>query len=97
MPQYQPKSFMQGALILTAAAIFIKILSAFYRVPFQNIVGDTGFYIYQQIYPLYGIALALSTYGFPVVISKLVAEAQGNENDLQRVAGTSFYVLSAVG
>lgn len=88
---------MQGALILTAAAIFIKILSAFYRVPFQNIVGDTGFYIYQQIYPLYGIALALSTYGFPVVISKLVAEAQGNENDLQRVAGTSFYVLSAVG
>lgn len=66
--------FIRGALVLTAAAVITKILSAVYRVPFQNIVGDVGFYIYQQVYPFYGIVLALATYGFPVVISKLYAE-----------------------
>ncbi|MDA6131309.1 oligosaccharide flippase family protein, partial [Escherichia coli] len=64
----------KGALILTIAALITKILSAVYRAPFQNIVGDVGFYIYQQVYPFYGIIIVLSTYGFPVIISKLYAE-----------------------
>ena len=68
------KNILKGTLILTFAALLIKVLSAFYRIPFQNIVGDIGFYIYQQVYPFYGIAVALSTYGFPVVISKLYTE-----------------------
>lgn len=65
---------MSGTFILMAAAILTKILSAVYRVPFQNIVGDVGFYIYQQIYPFFGIAVALATTGFPVIISRLYAE-----------------------
>jgi O-antigen/teichoic acid export membrane protein len=73
-PASQAKNLMRGTFILTIAALFTKILSAFYRIPFQNIVGDVGFYIYQQVYPFYAIAIALSTYGFPVVISKLYAE-----------------------
>lgn len=68
------KLLFKGTMILTLAALFSKVLSAVYRVPFQNIVGDIGFYIYQQIYPFYGIAVAFATYGFPVVISKLYAE-----------------------
>ncbi|MFB8736447.1 oligosaccharide flippase family protein [Bacillus sp. SL00103] len=46
----------QGAVILTIAGLLSKVLSAVYRVPFQNIVGDTGFYIYQQVYPFLGIS-----------------------------------------
>jgi O-antigen/teichoic acid export membrane protein len=68
------KALFRGAFILTIAGLVTKILSAFYRIPFQNIVGDTGFYIYQQIYPFYAIAVAFSTTGYPVVISKLYAE-----------------------
>lgn len=68
---------LQGTFILSLAALFTKILSAVYRIPFQNIVGDIGFYIYQQVYPFYGIAIALATYGFPVIISKLYAERLG--------------------
>ncbi|WP_066321929.1 polysaccharide biosynthesis protein [Bacillus sp. FJAT-29814] len=72
------KALFKGAFILTIAAIITKILSAFYRIPFQNIVGDIGFYIYQQVYPFYGMAVVLSTTGFPVVISKLYAEQKEN-------------------
>lgn len=90
---------MKGAAILTLAAIFSKILSAMYRVPFQNIVGDTGFYIYQQVYPLYGILLALCTYAFPVMISKIVAERKQFESkeEIERILQISTIYLTAVG
>jgi O-antigen/teichoic acid export membrane protein len=79
----QSKAVFKGAFILTIAAVVTKILSAFYRIPFQNIVGDVGFYIYQQVYPFYGMAVVLSTTGFPVVISKLYAE-QKERGDMAR-------------
>lgn len=64
----------KGTLILTLSSFVVKILSAIYRVPFQNIVGDNGFYVYQQIYPFYGIAVALALSGLPVFLSKVIAE-----------------------
>lgn len=83
---FKKNPFINGALILTAGAFIVKILSAIYRIPYQNIVGDVGFYIYQQIYPFYSIAIALATVGFPVILSKYYAEriegkkeAEGNE------------------
>ncbi|WAA09480.1 putative polysaccharide biosynthesis protein [Fervidibacillus albus] len=92
--------FMKGTLILSVAAIFTKILSAVYRVPFQNIVGDVGFYIYQQIYPFYGIAIALSTYGFPVVVSKVLAEQTDQRDSHMKTflytAFTSIGYLSCI-
>lgn len=94
----QSGDIMRGAFILTGAAIIVKILSAVYRVPFQNIVGDVGFYIYQQVYPFYGIALVLSTYGFPVVISKLYAEQHGSDQAAERrILYTAAFVLGIFG
>ena len=97
--KYSSDRFLKGAMVLTMAALVTKILSAVYRVPFQNIVGDIGFYIYQQVYPFYGIAIALSTYGFPVIISKLVAEKleEDDEEGAKNVAVTSFLFLCLVG
>ncbi|WP_257475210.1 polysaccharide biosynthesis protein [Bacillus sp. MCCB 382] len=97
--KYSSNRFLKGAMVLTIAALVTKILSAVYRVPFQNIVGDIGFYIYQQVYPFYGIAIALSTYGFPVIISKMVAEKleEDDEEGAKNVAVTSFLFLCIVG
>ncbi|WP_262481871.1 polysaccharide biosynthesis protein [Bacillus sp. CH30_1T] len=97
--KYSSNQFLKGAMVLTVAALVTKILSAVYRVPFQNIVGDIGFYIYQQVYPFYGIAIALSTYGFPVIISKLVAEKIENKDveGAKNVVVTSFMFLCIVG
>ena len=97
--KYSSNHFLKGAMVLTIAALVTKMLSAVYRVPFQNIVGDVGFYIYQQVYPFYGIAIALSTYGFPVIISKLVAEKLEKEDEegAKNVAVISFLFLCLVG
>jgi O-antigen/teichoic acid export membrane protein len=97
--QYSSKQLVRGAAVLTVAALITKVLSALYRVPFQNLVGDIGFYIYQQVYPFFGIVIALSTYGFPVIISKLVAE-KVEENDfrgVKKVVQSSFQFLCIVG
>lgn len=76
MQNPQMKHLMKGAWTLSLAALIAKVLSAVYRVPFQNLVGDTGFYVYQQVYPIYGIGMTFALSGFPVFISKLVAEAR---------------------
>ncbi|WP_078543199.1 putative polysaccharide biosynthesis protein [Litchfieldia alkalitelluris] len=89
----------EGAFILTIAGLIVKVLSAFYRIPYQNIAGDIGFYIYQQIYPLYGIALVLSTFGFPVVISKIIADRddQNDSDGIRKIIVISFCVLFILG
>lgn len=73
-------TLFQGALILTLASLLSKLLSAVYRVPFQNMVGDEGFYIFQQAYPFYGISMTLSLTAAPLFISKVVAEYNGDYN-----------------
>lgn len=70
---------VRGALLLTLAGLVSKVLSAGYRIPLQNLTGDLGFYVYQQVYPLLGMMLILSLYGLPSAISKMTADldAQG--------------------
>jgi O-antigen/teichoic acid export membrane protein len=98
-PNGGSNEWFRGAFILTIGALLTKILSAGYRVPFQNIVGDIGFYIYQQVYPFYGLALVLSTYGFPVIISKHFSDLK-EKNQVEkayRFLALSFIVLSVFG
>ncbi|MGG2067666.1 putative polysaccharide biosynthesis protein [Bacillus sp. S14(2024)] len=92
-------AFWRGAIILTIASFVTKVLSAFYRIPYQNIAGDIGFYIYQQIYPFYGFCLILATYGFPIIISKMIAERleRGEHKEAESVICVSFWFLLAIG
>lgn len=88
----------RGAFILTVAALFVKILSAVYRMPYQNFAGDVGFYVYQQVYPFYALAVALGGTGFPIVISKYIAESGrnkgiGEEATVRRHARIALFFL----
>src|SRR5699024_4791497 len=76
------------------AAFFAKVLSAVYRVPLQNLVGDEGFYVYQQVYPFYGLAMTLALTGLPQFISKYVAEQNGFDEEQALGQLTTF--VSAV-
>jgi O-antigen/teichoic acid export membrane protein len=98
-PNQHSNDWFKGAFILTIGALITKLLSAIYRIPFQNMVGDIGFYIYQQVYPFYGLALVLSTYGFPVIISKHFTELKekGENDKAERFFVFSFFVLSVLG
>jgi stage V sporulation protein B len=69
-----PESFLRGALILAASGLVVKLLGAFYRIPFSRMVGSEGVGLYQMAYPIYITLIALSTSGVPIAISMLVAE-----------------------
>ncbi|RLQ01449.1 putative polysaccharide biosynthesis protein [Geobacillus stearothermophilus] len=89
----------KGAAALTAATLLTKLLSVLYRIPYQNMVGDVGFYIYQQVYPIYGIVVALSLTGYPVAISKLIAErlAARDEAGAAAVGRIALLLLGGAG
>ncbi|AQQ54938.1 hypothetical protein B0X71_00260 [Planococcus lenghuensis] len=72
-------SFMKGASLLLMAGFIVKLLSVAYRVPFQNLAGDRGFYVYQQIYPFVGVFTAWTSYGFSVAVSKMLADSREEE------------------
>lgn len=97
-PNIHLNTWFKGAFILTIGALITKVLSAAYRIPFQNIVGDTGFYIYQQVYPFYGIVATVSTYGFPVVFSKIYLEMklEGNKEGIARLVKSAFFLLFCI-
>lgn len=78
------KGYMKGALLLTIAALIVKALSAVYRVPFQNLVGDQGFYIYQQVYPFISFFVVWTSGGFAVAISKMLADAESSSHVMER-------------
>ena len=79
----QFNKIVTGGLILTASSFIAKFLSALYKIPFQNLTGDAGFYVYQQVYPLYGLAIAFSLTGLPAFVSKVISEAD-DEQTLHR-------------
>ncbi|APU70739.1 putative polysaccharide biosynthesis protein [Companilactobacillus crustorum] len=84
---------IKGTWILTIASLFSELLSAIYRIPLQNIVGDRGYFIYQQVYPIYGIFSVLALSGLPVVISKTFAQ-QDNIFAKHNLLKKTFFILS---
>jgi PST family polysaccharide transporter len=78
----EPKKLVKGALLLTLAGVISKILSAGYRIPLQNLTGDIGFYIYQQVYPILAIAIILALYSFPSAISHMATELKAKGSNL---------------
>src|SRR5699024_10994758 len=94
----ETNTLVRGALLLTLAGLISKILSAGYRIPLQNLTGDLGFYIYQQVDPLLGIATVLALYGFHSAISKLTADmrAEGRQISFRNFYGPLGAILLGI-
>ena len=89
---------IKSAMLLTLAGLASKILSAGYRIPLQNLTGDIGFYIYQQVYPILGVSLVLALYGFPSALSKIAVDLKdsGERLTLANFFAPLFFILSAL-
>lgn len=66
------KNLKNSAVILIISGVIAKILAALYRFPYQNLVGDLGFYAYQQVYPIMAIITTISLVALPNFIAKAV-------------------------
>jgi stage V sporulation protein B len=92
-------TFLRGAAILGVAAIIVKVLGAFFRIPLGNIIGDKGMSYYQGAYAYYIMLLTASTAGIPTAIAKIVSErlAKGNERGAMSVIKVSKVMMLIIG
>lgn len=74
MKKLKKSSFVEGAVIATAAVIITKILGMLYVIPFYNIIGTQGGALYSYAYNIYAIFLGISSAGIPTAISKIISE-----------------------
>lgn len=102
MATAKKQSLLNGALILSAAIVLVKILSVLFKLYVANRIGYGGTGLYATAYniytPIYSIALA----GLPTAVSKMVASelAEGhfkNARKLFSVSNLLFAVTGAAG
>ena len=92
-------SFIQGALVLGIANLIVKVIGAVFKIPLINLIGDDGMGYFNIAYQIYTFMFIVATAGFPIAISKMVAEsmARGDERDAHRIFQTALSFLAVVG
>lgn len=71
----QKQFILRGALVLTTAGILSRVAGFFYRIFLSNVIGAEGMGIYQLIFPIFSLALALSSGGVQTAVTNLVSGA----------------------
>lgn len=76
------KKFLKGTLILTASSMVVKVIGSVNWIILSRILGGEGIGLYQMGFPIYLMAITVSSAGIPVAISIITAE---------KVAGNDFF------
>ena len=93
------QTIIQGAVILTLAGIFIRILAVGYRIPVGRLLGGEGLGIYAVPNQVYFIFFTISSAGIPVAMAKLISEkiSNGHYRDAYRTFKVSFAAMFIFG
>ncbi len=71
-----------GTVLLTGAGIISRILGFFYRIFLSRTIGASGLGLYQLIFPLFTLCLAISASGIQTAISRFVASEKNGKKYL---------------
>lgn len=74
--------FIKSTIILIIGGFITKLLGMFIKIVLTRQIGTTGIGIYMLIMPTFMLLVSISQLGFPVAISKLVAEEKYNNKKL---------------
>lgn len=98
MKEKQSK-FLKGAMVLAGANLVVKVIGALFKVPLYNLIGEDGMGIFNVAYQIYTFMFIVATAGFPIAVSKMVAEsvAKNDRYDAGRVFETATFLLGCIG
>lgn len=93
------QSFLGGAAVLALATAIVKVIGAFYKIPLQRIIGETGYGFFSTAYDVYSVLLMISTTGLPVAMSRMISEAQalGRPAQIRRIHSVAYRVFLTLG
>ena len=93
------KKFLKGTLILTASSIVVKVIGSLNWIILSRVLGGEGIGLYQMGFPIYLMAITVSSAGIPVAISIITAEKLANKDyrGAKRVFSVSLRLLLVSG
>ena len=88
--------FVSGTLILTLSGFVVKAIGSVNWIILSRILGGEGIGIYQMAFPVYLLALEISSAGIPIAISIITAEkvARNDYGNAGRVFSVSLSLLT---
>ncbi|NLY83716.1 MAG: polysaccharide biosynthesis protein [Acholeplasmataceae bacterium] len=91
--------FLKGTLILTISSVVVKVIGSLNWIILSRVMGGEGIGLYQMGFPIYLMAITVSSAGIPVAISIITAEklAQKDYRGAQRVFYISLRLLFVTG
>lgn len=86
---------VSGTLILTVSLFVVKAIGSINWIILSRILGGEGIGIYQMAFPIYLLALEVSSAGIPIAISIITAEKAAKEDyaGAQRIFHVSLSML----
>ena len=75
-------SFIKATAILMVGGFVTKLLGMVIKIIINRLIGTEGIGLYMLILPTFMLFISLSQFGFPIAISKLVAEKKRNSKRL---------------
>ena len=74
--------FIKSTLILLIGGMITKIIGMFIRIMMSRLLTTSGIGTFMLIMPTFSLSIAIAQFGFPISISKLVAENKRNNKKL---------------
>ena len=95
------KKFSLGAGMYAVMSVIAKAIGVLYRIPLTNALGAEGIGLYQMIFPLYSLILAVSCGGMPTAISKHISELTATKNSIAatktlKVCLIAFFITGVI-
>lgn len=99
MASEKKQSVLNGAMILMAAVLLVKVIGLFFKMPLTNLIGSTGRGYFSAAYEVYTPIFAISMAGLPVAVSRMVAEsvALGKFREARTIFKVSQRIFFLVG
>lgn len=99
MAKRKSQSLLNGALVLLAATLLVKIIGVIYKIPLSNMIGTVGRGYYDAAYNIYLPIYTISMAGLPVAVSKMVSEqmALGHYRDARMIFKVSSRIFLITG
>lgn len=76
LSQIKKHPLILGTALLTGAGFISRILGFFYRIFLSRVIGANGLGLYQLIFPVFTLCLAISASGMQTAISRYIASSK---------------------
>ncbi|MGI5893438.1 MAG: putative polysaccharide biosynthesis protein [Candidatus Merdivicinus sp.] len=102
MQERKSQSLLQGASVLAASMIIVKLVGAVFRIPLGSILDGEGMGYYQTAYSVFVMVYSFSTAGLPAAVAKMVAEqsVRNRYQDIRKIRSLSvklFFFMGLLG